>query len=185
MTLINVAAGAPLNAATINALIAGRANRPNVRLALTANQSIANITNTAILFGAGTEVRDVSGWHSTSANTSRVTPNLSGIFLCLGRIYWAASLENPSGDRRAYIEKNSGLDGNWSRNFPRATGGAYPGTGAAGVSHDVSGVVSLNGTTDYVELGCYQSSGVALNASGVGDATFSTTFDVIYLGESL
>jgi hypothetical protein len=181
--LANVAAGGIIYASTINDLINGKANRAHCRLALPGNQSTTNVTITSVLFGASSEISDTSGWHSTSSNTSRVVPTLAGVYLCVGRIYWAASLD--SGDRRAYIAVNGSQTGNWSRGFPPGTGGSYPGTSGAGVSQDVSAVVTLNGSTDYVELQGYQATGGALNITGAGDQTFSTTFDVIYLGTQI
>jgi len=108
-------------------------------------QSISTVTPTAITFGAGTEVVDVSDWHSTTTNPERITPNIGGIYLVV-----ASHQLVYAGSTIAYevaIWKNgTQISGSLS------DGGFYPGATAAIV-------VYLNGSTDYVYSSAYQSSG--------------------------
>ncbi|GGK89104.1 hypothetical protein [Mangrovihabitans endophyticus] len=171
MAYANVAAGEPIYASTINRIINRQLNRPMTRLALTANQNLANSSLTPITFTAGSEIRDDRNWHSELVNTSRVTPDLAGRYLTVANVYFAAS---SSGDRRIYIERNGVSNGNWGRQIAN---------GANGLNIVVSGVWEVNGTTDYLECYGFQSSGGTLAVQGSGDSTFSTMFEVIYLGE--
>lgn len=170
MSYTDVAAGDPIYASTINDLIRGTLNRPWTRLALQANQSIPNTTATAVLFGAGSEIRDDRNWHSTSTNTDRITPDLPGRYQVIGNVYFAA---NATGDRRIYAAKNGATSNNWSREIAN---------GSNGINSIVGGIYECNGTTDYLSLQVFQSAGAALNIQGTGDTTFSTTFEVVYLG---
>lgn len=170
MSYAAVAAGAPIYASTINDIITTQMNRPMTRLALGANQSLTNNTATDITFGSGTEVRDDRGWHSTSSNTNRITPDLPGRYLCVANGYFAS---NATGDRRVYIAKNGSLSGVWAREIAN---------GANGLTVIATGVYELNGSSDYVGMQALQSSGGSLNLQGTGDTTFSTTFEVVYLG---
>lgn len=170
MSYANVSAGAPILAQTINDLILAAINRPMCRLALPANQSINNTTVTSIAFGSGSETRDDRNWHSTSSNTSRVTPDLLGRYLCIANIGWAG---NATGDRRTYIAKSGTTNGNFGRAVNLNTSGPQV---------QAMGVWEIDTLGQYFECQGYQSSGGALAASGAGDATFSTTFEVIYMG---
>lgn len=87
------------------------------------------------------ESSDRQGWHSTSSNTSRVTPNKQGWYWVAG----TAAMSISSGQVVAAIAKNG----------TRVAG--FPSNGAAGADPGVSGahangLIFLNGTTDYVEL---------------------------------
>ena len=37
-----------------------------------------------VTFGAGSEVIDVGGWHSTSSDTHKITPTVTGLYLIIG-----------------------------------------------------------------------------------------------------
>jgi hypothetical protein len=132
-------AGDVLTAADLNAL-------NNVTaLELTAAFNIPTGAPTNITFGAGTEIVDVSGWHSTSTNTERITPTIQGIYLVTCFMRWNETALNDYG---VSIQKNSTtiaeviLEGDY-----------YPaGTAAT--------IVSMNGTTDYVKLVGFTTSGI-------------------------
>ncbi len=170
MAYAEVAGGDIIYASTVNDLILRAINRPGTRLAKQSNQSFANGVLDPITFGSGSEVRDDRGWHSTSSNTARVTPDLPGRYLCIGNVYFAAS---SVGDRRVYVTKNGSSNGVWGREIAN---------GGNGLTLLVTGVLEANGTGDYFQLEAFQSSGGALNVQGSGDVTFSTTFEVVYFG---
>lgn len=120
-------------------------------------QSVATGTWTA--FTIDTELVDTDGGHSTVTNTSRYTATVPGLYLAIGTSGWAS---NTTGFRRVRLTLN---------------GVAILGAGAASDAFATSGVlghctstfVTLNGTTDYVEVQGYQSSGGALNTNANSD----------------
>jgi hypothetical protein len=106
------------------------------------SQSFANNTTTVINYDQ--EVSDPYGWHSTSTNNQRITPNLAG--------YYLATLECRNwqvinGRALFIIDRNLV---NWSR---------FDVTSTASEGATVSGLMYLNCTTDYVETRFYQNSG--------------------------
>lgn len=115
-------------------------------------QAIANATLVEVTFGAGTEVLDVSGWHSTTTNTARITPTIAGYYLCAG-----FSVFNRAGAGQRFSEF---IIKNGITYSAEATiiGGDFPCVIA-------QNIIYLNGTTDYVTHTLYQTSGVAVNLS--------------------
>lgn len=123
----------------------------------TVTQSAAN--NTPIALTLDTESLDSDGGHSTTTNTSRYTATVAGTYLVLGSVAWAS---NATGLRTALIK----LNGNSVR-------------GSQIVSAPVSGaqwsgqcwaVVSMNGSTDYVEVWSNQTSGGTLSTYSGSDS---------------
>jgi hypothetical protein len=146
-----VAAGDPINASTINDLIAASINRPSGRLVQAVAQSgIVNNTMTAVTFT--TEVYDTNGWHSTVSNTSRVTPTVPGIYRVKGSVAAVGATDYNAVE--AVI-----LDG--GSPVPPATR-FQPGVSSQTTVIPVTADVDCNGTTDYFELG------FRLNRSGAG-----------------
>lgn len=161
------------------AITTATAPKPLCKLVLNANFSIANNSNTVtISFGSGSEaVKTVAGMHSTSVNTSRITPTVAGYYEFSGAVSLAG---NTTGFRTHSIGKNG------VRQAPE--GGVYTSSGLpAGptvlVLPQITTILAMNGTTDYAELFCYQNSGGALNAIGDGNpaTTNNTTFTCKYL----
>jgi len=110
----------------------------------TASQSFPN--NSLDIINYDLEVYDPLGWHDTSTNNSRITPNLAGYYLAtIEQTNWASV----NGRSLYLIFKNTV---NWSR---------LDVTSTACEGGTVSGVLYLNGTTDYVESKFYQNSGSA------------------------
>jgi len=171
--MTEVGAGDFVTAETLNYIIQRAVNRPVCRLVLTANFSTSNATATATPFAAGSEIMDDLNWHSTSSNTSRITPTYPGRYLVTGNVTWA---QNTTGDRRVYLQKVGVASAAFQRPQP-ITGNP--------TTVFVSDILEANGTTDYFELTTYQSSGGALNVAGLSDNTNSTMFSVAYLGDLL
>jgi hypothetical protein len=135
----------------------------------TANQSLANVTLTAVTFD-GTDILDTDSFHNPASNNSRMTipAGLGGKYLIQATIQFAS---NTTGGRELQIYKNG------------ATVLQYVTTDAEGsLTMAISGTYSLV-ATDYVEIRAYQSSGGALDiwASNSG-YTNATSFQVTYLG---
>lgn len=87
------------------------------------------------------ELVDSHNWHSTSSNTSRYTPQQSGWYLVSG---WA-------------VKDTNWTDGNWAvcifKNGAQLPGGTeYEGAAASLRESTPTRLVTMNGTTDYLEV---------------------------------
>jgi len=127
-------------------------NPPYLHVYQTAAQSLATGTAAALTFGG--ELHDTISGHSTSVNTSRYTPNIAGKYLCLGSL---ATDPIAAGQRTAQFRKNGAA----------VTGNGYTGFDSfgAGFSHNSAvafATISVNGTSDYIELWAGQDSGGSL-----------------------
>jgi hypothetical protein len=131
-------------------------------------QSIPSGTWTAV--GFQTELIDRDNAHSTSTNTSRITPQTPGWYLFSGCIVFPVTGGGASAGSRGV-----GLYQNGSRVVGTTAQVQVP----AGVLENVGVAVPAtplycNGSTDYVELFCFQDSGGALTLPYVAGATGST-----------
>lgn len=120
-------------------------------------QSIASVTPTPILLD--TEDVDTDSGHSTATNTSRYTPQTQGRYMISGGISWAA---NGTGIRNTELWKNGAAISGGGTTYLSA------GSGLTSRYPSRTMTVSANGSTDYVELVGYQSSGVALSTAVAG-----------------
>lgn len=111
-------------------------------------------SNTMTPLNLDTEVFDSDGGHSTVTNTSRYTATVPSVYLVIGSVGWPA---NASGDRRIQIAKNS--------TFVPGSGGSYDPSQSVTAGQVTSTIVTLNGTTDYVEVHVAQSSAGPLNTN--------------------
>lgn len=130
-------------------------NPPMVHLQQATTQTIANSTLTAITFD--TEVIDTEGMHSTTTTPSRITPKTPGWYVGWFGIGWST---NSAGRRLNMVRKN-GTGSSSSGTFGRVD--LRPGTGGTQATKGFRFWQYFNGTTDYLELMAYQSSGAALN----------------------
>lgn len=134
----------------------------------TSTQSIVN-ANTMTALNLDTEVLDPDGGHSTVTNTSRYTATVPGLYLVFGSVGWS---NNNNGDRRIQIALNgAGIIGSGVSMDP-----------SQAVIHGLvtSAFVTMNGTTDYVEVMAGHSSTttpLATNASGI----FSPSMRVLWI----
>ena len=113
--------------------------------------SIANATETNITFGAGTEIVDVSNWHSTSTNTERITPNVAGIYLVGAGL--TLDYAGMTTAQRLY-----------GRIYKNTTGEAEQSVFCADYAGvHMTEIISLNGSTDYVKLMTFQNTGATRN----------------------
>jgi len=99
---------------------------------------LAAATVTQVTFG--TEVLDPLGWHSTSTNTSRITPNISGYYFITMQVNDIVA----AGSTRALM----GL----IKNGAALTIPVQMDTGGQDDDFALSGYVFCNGTTDYLEM---------------------------------
>lgn len=137
------------------------------QLQRTTAQSIPNATQTAMSFDSA--VLDRQGGWAASPNPTRFTPTLAGWYLVSGFVGYA---QHATGNRQASVRKNgTTVPGGLAQWLPTGTG----------TSRDVTPtiLVFMNGTTDYLELFAWQSSGAALNTT-IGDGEPNMT--VMYAG---
>ncbi len=112
------------------------------------------------------EFNDAYSWHSTSVNTSYITPTIAGWYLVTGNVQWSA---NATGTRR--------LDA--AVNGVSVCTVEAPGASSIAIGQSVTTVFYANGSTDVFQLLAYQTSGGDLNTTVA--ATYSY-FTVILLG---
>jgi hypothetical protein len=135
--------------------IANAIRPPMVRLVQQALQSIPNAIATAITFGAGSEDIDTHGFHDTAVNPSRITPNVAGWYDVRGTVFFASAAHNDV-SLQAFICKNNVI-------VPPGNRIRWNATTATQKSVEAYALVSMNGTTDYVEIQTTQNTGAALN----------------------
>lgn len=141
-------------------------NPPRCRVYLTANLTPASGTvATPVAFTS--EDVDTDTMHSTTVNTSRVTINTPGRYRITAQTAFSG---NATGSRGMHILKNGSMIA--------ATVG--PGTSATNQYQQATTDVVL-AAGDYIELGTYQNSGVALTQFGGATATW---LDVCRVGAS-
>jgi hypothetical protein len=127
--------------------IADLVRPPMIKLIAVGTQSIPDNVATAIAFGAGSEelTEDVSGWHSTTINNTRVTPTKAGVYRVRGTVM--------NGSRSDYSDVNCWIRKNGASNIAPAARNGWQGIAAASVeSQPAETLIRMNGTTDYVEL---------------------------------
>lgn len=165
----NVPADMAALATATDTTIKAQVSRPMTVLALAANQAITNNAINNVVW-SGAEILDDLNWHSTVTNPSRITPTLAGRYLVNFCTVFAA---NATGARRCYVLKNGATNHLFTVQIANS---------ANGISGNATGIVICNGTTDYIEAAVFQASGVTMDIQGSGDTTFSTSIEVIYMG---
>jgi hypothetical protein len=98
-----------------------------------------------------TELYDGLGWHSTSVNTERIIPTVPGMYRVTAAAQYAG---NATGSRVINLYKNTVITSSFQRIVTTA--------------HiiQVSTIMVMNGTTDYVYGLCFQDSGSTLAITG-------------------
>jgi hypothetical protein len=125
-----------------------------VLLYSTVAQTIGTVTWIAINFTSEFVDQPSPGGHSTSTNISRWIPSVAGTYDVYGQVAWNA---NATGARGTRIMKNgAGID-TCPYSMQGNSGGADINTPRT------QGMVTMNGSTDYLELDGYQASGGNLN----------------------
>lgn len=133
------------------------ANPPICKLVQqTAQTGFANATNAPLLFGAGSEEIDTDGWHSTAANTGRITPDVAGYIEFTGVAHFEAA---------TYTQLVIELRKNGTAIDPQVV--ARPDPTSVLSSVVLPGLaVACNGSGDYFELWVQQQSGGTRSTSG-------------------
>jgi hypothetical protein len=121
------------------------------------NASVSLVDGVVTQIPFSSEVTDLNGWHSTSVNNSRITPNIAGTYLVTMQINDISTTTN-----RALVAlyKNGAVT-----TIPIQSD-------TTGIFDDFSatGFVTANGTTDY-----FQMTALVQNASKTAKAQFTMT----------
>ena len=143
---------------------AGGANTPAFSARRSSDQSVSNSAETKII--CNLEVLDTASAYDHSS-TGRFTPQTAGKYLISGG--FRLSSYN-AGRVVSWIRKNGSED--------HAVNEHYGDSSGATQSAQSVRIIEFNGSSDYVELYCFQSSGSAKNAQG-DHATFFGGFKII------
>ena len=132
---------------------------------ISASQAISSSTNTKIALDR--ELFDVTNDFDNSTNY-RFQPTIAGYYFISGCVLLANNINNAGSYTQIRKNGSSFMSGSGS-----ASGAVYGGMSA-------SGLIYLNGSTDYVELWIYQNAGSTINAiNGVfaeNDGTYMTGY---------
>lgn len=157
-TIATVSAAQDITAALWNAQVAGtmqlQQNQCMCELYQSVAQSFTSGQYTGFTFDS--EELDVYGFHSTTTNTSRITPTIPGRY---GVSFCGGWVSNATGGRGAFLRLNGTV----------FRGGEMGAAVAGGLWTDSSfyRTVYCNGSSDYFEVAGYQNSG-----SGLASAQF-------------
>jgi hypothetical protein len=127
----------------------------------------ATTSGTAYTIGASgaayTELLDRSSWHDASTNPTRITPNIAGYYRVTSGASWAT---NTTGVRQVTVLKNGTA-------YNLGTFGNIIGAASNSMQTSTTGIIAMNGSTDYLEQQVAQTSG--------GSLTYSTQFNVEFV----
>ncbi len=156
---VNVIQDLNNNLDTIDAFAAGINDyypipRPTFFCYQVTTQTFANGVDELITFDG--EFYDNINGHTTGGSSSRYTPNVPGYYMCDGQAAFVST--DADGNRGAQFRKNGAIHAG----APFSGVHAQAGTDIAGTAK-ASGLIPLNGSTDYIELWGYQSCGVDLD----------------------
>jgi hypothetical protein len=142
---------------------------PLVRLVQATGQPLSNNTAAALTFTAGSVVVDTHSFHSTTANTTRITPSVPGWYRLVGTVSMVSASYTQV---LAVIRKNGSNISPLILTRPDAAGGA------AAEAVQVTALEQANGSTDYFEVVGQQNSSGSQNTNVVGGlaSTFECQF---------
>ncbi len=155
-----VGGGDIILAADMNRALRGGPERP---VTILRKGTVTSVADGGAVLLWDTEDLDTDGWHSTSSNTSRITPTRAGWIELTACIVWAVNATN----RRGVGFKMNGGSTIFG-NLILATATASQNVAAVGNRE-----FQVNGTTDYLECFAYQNSGGALSTADVASTFFS------------
>jgi hypothetical protein len=164
-------AGAPTSIADIQALLDGTIYKPVVRLVQQVNQSFPDVTDQLITFGGAAEIVDTHGFHSTSVNDSRITPNKPGWYTFRGTFVMPALAT--WANMQLVIRKNGSAVAPTVRVGPNATPSQR--------SLQVVMLEQANGVSDYFEVYGHQDNTANSSQSTQSNGgSFSCVFECIF-----
>jgi hypothetical protein len=139
--------------------ISGNLNAPGnyyVRLARLTNQTITNGVDTLIGFST---ITDPNSWYT--GITTRTTPTVSGTYFINGMVNW---IEGTITNNQTNIQLRK--NGN---TFALSQVGIQ----TFAYTQNVSGIVTMNGTTDYIDFTAYTANPTSQNIRGTADGAWT------------
>lgn len=165
---ITYAVGQRLTATLLQTLADYTVNKPYVRLVQQSGQTLTHNTETVITFGTGATVYDTHDFHSESSNTSRIVPNIAGLYELRGTTYFSQNTDY------IVLQCQPRLNG---ANYATAQRLVKASTATADVVQALSFgpiLIPANGTTDYFEMmALQQDSGSAAETTFVNSTSAS------------
>jgi hypothetical protein len=130
---------------------------PMCKVRQTVAQSIPNASFTALTFTV--EDFDPYNWHSSTTNTTRITPTFPGWY----RGWYGIGFSTATGGlyRAGYLRQNGSTPARSRRDHMPTT------VGQMEVTRGIPFFLRFNGTTDYAEVMAYQDTGSAMLTSVV------------------
>lgn len=145
-------------------------NKPLVRLVANATQTLASGSNVMIQYGTGSTSIDTDNFHNEALLNTRITPTVPG--------YYEARVTLAVAARSDYNFIETGVMRNGSAVAPHNRVG--PNTNSSFRSVTASALVSMNGTTDYVEQRGSQANTAAVSVSTNQSSQYSSVFELEY-----
>ena len=140
--------------------ITGNLNAPGnyyVKLARTTNQTVLTDGDTLIGF---TATSDANGWYS--GITTRTTPNVEGTYYVSAMLNWQAGASSFVNQSNIQIRKNGST-------FALSIAGIQTHT----YTLNACGIVTMNGTTDYIDFTAYTSNPTSQVVTGTADGSWT------------
>ena len=141
---ITYAVGQRITATLLQTLADYTVNKGVTRLVQQAAQALADATDTALTFGAGSDDVDTAGWHDEVTNNTRITPTVAGYYTFTGMMWVPAAAD--------YVSLQVNIRKNGSTNLPSASRHGPNATSSSRSIQVVTDGVLMNGSTDYVEV---------------------------------
>lgn len=135
-------------------------------------QSLPHNTLTAINFGTGSEDFDTGGFHSTTTNTSRVTPTQPGYYAVNGAVAFTGRSDYAAVE--VVLRKNGTAIPSASRMSPKDV--------SQTLILPVAAKIQCNGTTDYFEISARHVNGASAASSTVVSSQFASSLEWTYEG---
>lgn len=149
------ATAAAIRKASVNSLLGGASAYANV--GLSGNQNIGNTVWTKVAIDTSYESSNIT----LDSGNNRLIPTVAGIYVVLGRVWKYDCTDTAQLGIR--LTKNGG---NISEDWEWEAQGSTKDTTAVGVA-----VVSMNGSTDFIEMEAYQDTGITRTLQGANSAT--------------
>jgi hypothetical protein len=140
-------AGDPVYASDVENLEDATTDKPIGRIAASGTQALADDTQVAIQFSGADDI-DTHGQHNPASSNTRVTPNVEGYYRFYGTAFFNEQATPVSID--ANFRKNGATN--------MAPSGRMPGSATVASTCSTTVLVSMNGSTDYMELMARQNS---------------------------
>lgn len=161
--------------------IAALVDPPVVHLIQQTAQSMPSNTTAAITFGSGSEAQDTHGFHNDSSNTSRITPNVPGVYRVTGKIVYGARTDFRITDAWLRMNGTGQVDGSSGRNNASTASANSTTVSANQTAHTGTHYLEFDGSLDYVEMMGVQTNTAGADPSTAASNQFRSTLSLEYV----